>query len=97
VLTVVDLLELGRGEVVAGGVESAVVVPVDPLEGGQLDIVEASPGSTPADHLGLEQADLALGERVVERVVDRADAGCRACLGESFGTGNGRVLRPASG
>lgn len=38
-LTVVDLLVLDRREVVAGAVEPPVVVPADPLEGGQLDCI----------------------------------------------------------
>jgi hypothetical protein len=65
VLTVVDLLEFGGGEVCAGGVQPAVVVPVDPFEGGDLDVVEDPPGALAADQLGLEQADLGFGERVV--------------------------------
>jgi hypothetical protein len=39
VLTVGVVLVLDRGEVVAGGVQPSVVVPVDPLEGGRLDVV----------------------------------------------------------
>lgn len=64
-LTVVNGLEFCWGEVCAGGVQSAVVVPVDPLQGRQLDIVEVAPGPAAPDDLGLEQADLAFGERVV--------------------------------
>ena len=62
VLTVVDLLVLGRGEVAAGAVKAPVVVPVDPLEGLDLDVVEAAPRAACPDDLGFEQADLALGE-----------------------------------
>ena len=43
-MTVEDLFVLDRCQVVAGGVQPAVVVPVDPLEGGQFDVVEAAPG-----------------------------------------------------
>src|SRR5690349_18408611 len=38
-------------------VESAVVVPVDPLGGGQLDLGERLPGSLGFDQLGFVQAD----------------------------------------
>ncbi|MBA2532091.1 MAG: GNAT family N-acetyltransferase [Nocardioidaceae bacterium] len=37
-LTVVDLFVLDRRQVVAGAVQPAVVVPVDPLEGAELDV-----------------------------------------------------------
>ena len=47
VLTVVDLLVLDWCQVVAGAVQAAVVVPVDPLQDGQLDVVQAPPGPTP--------------------------------------------------
>ena len=43
VLTVVDCLELCWGEICAGGVQPAVVVPVDPFEGCELDVVEVPP------------------------------------------------------
>jgi hypothetical protein len=39
-LTVVDCLKFCWGEVCAGCVQPAVVVPVDPLEGGDLDVVQ---------------------------------------------------------
>ena len=37
-------LELGRREVANGLQEPAVIEPVDPLQGGVLDVVEALPG-----------------------------------------------------
>ena len=77
-LTVVGLLVLDRGQVVAGGVQPAVVVPVDPFQGRQFDVVDASPGPAAADQLGLEQPDLALGQGVVQCVADSADAACGA-------------------
>src|SRR3954453_13451926 len=92
VLTVEDLLVLDRCEVVAGGVQPAVVVPVEPLEGGQLDVVDVLPGSAAADQLGLEQADLALSQGVVKGVTHGAHAGCRAGGGQPFGERNRGVL-----
>jgi hypothetical protein len=49
-------------------VQPAVVVPVDPLEGGQLDVVEAALRSAPADQLGPEQPEADLSEGVVQLV-----------------------------
>ncbi len=59
--TVVEVLELDRRDVAAGAVQSAVVQPVDVLQGGQLDVVEAAPGAAAADQLGLVQTDQRLG------------------------------------
>jgi hypothetical protein len=64
VLTVVERLELGGGQVCARGVEPSVVEPVHPLEGRELHVVEVAPRPASTDQLGLEQADLGLGERV---------------------------------
>ena len=59
-------LELGRWDVADGLQEPAVVEPVDPLQGGVLDLVQALPGATPADQLGLVQPNDRLGQGVVE-------------------------------
>lgn len=80
VLTVVGLLVFDRGEVCAGGVQPAVVEPVDPFEGGDLDLVDAAPGSALFDQFGLEQPDLGLGECVVVGIADRADRWVRRRL-----------------
>ena len=45
-LTVVAVLELGRWDEADLAVESSVVEPVDVFEGGELDVVEAAPGSS---------------------------------------------------
>ena len=44
--------------------EAAVTEPVDPLQGGELDGLEVAPGTTPLDHLCLEQADDGLDQRI---------------------------------
>jgi hypothetical protein len=41
-----------------------VVEPVDPLQGGELDGFQVTPGTAPPDHLGLEQADDGLRQRI---------------------------------
>jgi len=45
-----------------------VVEPVDPFQGGELEVVEASPGAFVADELGLVEADDRLGQGVVVAV-----------------------------
>jgi hypothetical protein len=40
-------------------------VPVDPFQGGELDVVEAAPGAAVVDQFGFEQADLGFGQGVV--------------------------------
>ncbi len=87
-MTVEDLLVLDRGEVVAGGVQTPVVVPIDPFPGGQLDVVYVFPGPAAAAQLGREQPDLAFGQGVVQGVADGADAGCGAGRGEALGERN---------
>jgi hypothetical protein len=54
-------VELGRRDVADGLQEPAVVEPVDPLQGGVLDLVDALPGAAAADQLGLVRADDGLG------------------------------------
>ena len=53
--------------------EAAVVEPVDPFEGGELEVVEAAPGAAVADELGLVEPVDGLGEGVVVAVASRAD------------------------
>jgi hypothetical protein len=43
--TVVVVFELDRWDVAAGAVEAVVVEPVDVLQSGQVDVVEAAPGT----------------------------------------------------
>ena len=48
-------------------------------------------GPPPADHLGLEEPDHGLGQRVVERVPDRAHRGRDARLGQALGVPDGQA------
>jgi hypothetical protein len=63
-------------------VQAAVVVPVDPAGGGELDVGEVLVGAGVedggADALGLEQPDHRFHERVVVGVADGADRGPQA-------------------
>jgi len=85
-------LELGRRDVADGLQEPAVVEPVDPLQGGVLDLVVALPGAVAADQFGLVQADDRLGQRVVVGVAAGADRGDGTGFGQAFGVADGQVL-----
>src|SRR5262249_44172549 len=75
------------------GVSSWVVVePIDPIEGGVLDIVELTPGTTVVNDLGLEQSDDRLGEGVVVRVADAADRRLDAGLLQALSVTNREIL-----
>ena len=63
-LGIVARLGFGGRDIADRLEEAPMVEPVDPFQGGKLDRLEAAPGTAPADHLGLEQADNRLGESV---------------------------------
>lgn len=63
-MSVVDLFEDGRWHVPGVLVESAVVVPVDPLRGGDLGGVDVVPGPLAADDFGLVETVDAFGQSV---------------------------------
>jgi hypothetical protein len=65
VLTVVVDLVFGWWDTPKFVVDASVVVPVDPLEGGELETVEASPGSFVTDKLGLVETEDRFGQSVV--------------------------------
>ena len=68
VLIVVDGLVLGRWAIATGGMKPPMIEPVDVLQGGQLELVEVTPGPVSFYQLGLVQAVYRLGERVVVRI-----------------------------
>jgi hypothetical protein len=73
-----------------------MVEPVDPLQGGLLDLVQAPPRATPADQLGRVQPNDRLGQRVVVGVAAGADRGDRARLGQAFGVADRQRLTALS-
>ena len=95
VLTVVVLFVLGGWDVSAGAVQPAGVEPVDPFQGGELDVVDAAPGPAPTDQLGLVEPDQGLRGGVVVGVADRPDGGDGADLRQSLGVADGQVLPAA--
>ena len=65
-----------RGKVPAVLERSAMVEPVDPLGGGDLEVVEALPRPLLLDQLGLVEADDGLGQRI-DAPIDGKWSGCR--------------------
>ena len=56
-MNVVVLFELGGWDPAELVEESPVVEPVDPFEGGQLEVVEPAPWASVADQFGLVETD----------------------------------------
>ena len=71
----ISRLEFGRRHVVEVLVQPLRVEPVDPREGGQLDVVDVAPRplSGSSDELALVGGVDRLGQRVVVRVADASD------------------------
>jgi hypothetical protein len=89
---IVGLLKLGRGHVSQGREQAAAVVPRDPLERRELDVLEPLPRSTTMNLFGLEQPDYSLRQRVVVRVAGAAHRGLDASLGQPLRVPNRQVL-----
>ena len=79
-MTVVGGLEFGRWDVAAVFVEASVVEPVDPFQGGDLDVVGGAPRSLRFDQFGLVEAVDRLGQGVVVAVSGGPDGGVDAGL-----------------
>ena len=81
------LLEFCWWDVCAVAVESLLVEPVDPAEGGKFELVDVVPpaGVRPVDTLGLVEPVGCLSERVVVGISDRADRWFRSDLIETLG------------
>src|SRR4051794_28874111 len=72
--------------------EAAVVVPVDPLQGGELDGLQVAPGAASADRLGLEQAIYRLRQGIVVGITDATDGGLDAGFEQTLCVPNRNVL-----
>ena len=88
-LTIVERLVLSWRQVAIGAVKAALVPPIDPRRGRQLDLFERAPRSAAADELGLVEADHGLGQGIVVRVAAGADRADGARLGEALGVADG--------
>lgn len=85
VVSVVGGFECDRRHVSAVPMKAAVVEPVDPFGGGQLDLLDRAPRLTRLDQLGLVEPVDRLGQSVVVTVADCADRGVDAGCGQTFG------------
>jgi hypothetical protein len=56
-------------------------------------VFDGAPGATAADQFGLEQPDHGFGQRVIQRVADRADRCIDPGFGEAFGERNRDIPR----
>ena len=72
--------------------QAAIVEPVDPFQRCELDGLQAAPWPAPVNHLGLEEADHRLGERVIVAVADAADRRLDTGLSQTLGVFDREVL-----
>src|SRR6185437_8620213 len=72
-----------------------MVEPADPLEGGELDVLDAPPGAAVVNDFGLEEADHGFGQGVVVRVSATADRGFDARVEEPLGVADREILDAA--
>ncbi len=91
-LAIIHQFKLRRRNVADRFKQPTVVEPIDPFEGGVLDLVEITPGTTVVNDLGLEQSDDRLGEGVVVRVADAADRRLDAGLLQALSVTNREIL-----
>src|SRR3982751_1384512 len=82
----------GRRDVAERPHQPAIVEPVDPFEGSQLDSLEGAPWSTTMNQLCLVKTINGLGQRVVIRITDTADRWLDPCCRQSLCVLNGNVL-----
>jgi hypothetical protein len=68
-VTVVLGLVLDGRDVADAAVQSVLVEPVDPVQGGEFEVVDAAPGPFVADALGLVEPDHGLSEGVDAPIV----------------------------
>ena len=95
-LTAVVAFELGRWNVCPVAVQPAVVEPVDPFQGPDLDVVQAPPGTVSSDEFGLVEPEDGLRGGVVVGVPALPDRGQRPDVGEALGVGDREVPTPRS-
>ena len=92
-LAIIHQFELRRRNVANRFKKPAFVEPINPNEGGVLDLVEIAPGATVMDDLGFVESDDGFGERVVVRVADATDRRLDACFLQPLRVPDREVLR----
>ena len=91
----VAFLGLGRRDEADGLQQPAIVEPIHPLEGCELDGLEVTPRSASMDDLSLVEAIDRLGEGVVVRVADAADRRFDPRFGETLRVLDRKILGSA--
>jgi hypothetical protein len=91
-LSIIARFGFGRGNVSDRLQQSAIVEPVDPFEGGELDGLEVPPRPTPPNDFGLVESVDRLGERIVVTVADAADGRLDASVFQALGVFYGEIL-----
>ena len=91
----VAFLGFGRGDEADRLQKPAVIEPVHPLEGCELDGLEAAPRSLPMDDLSLVESVDRFGQRVVVRVANAADGRLDPGFGEPLGVLDRNILSAA--
>ena len=66
---------------------------MDPLEGGELDVLRTTPGPASTDHLALVEADDGFSQSVIVRVASAADGRLNTRLGEPVVSKNTNELK----
>ena len=90
VMTVVGVVELNRCDVSPGAAQGAGE-PADPVQGAELEVVDAEPGPSWRTHSSLE-SPISLGLGVVVAVPDVADGRARSGRGEPVAEADGDAL-----
>jgi len=89
---VVALLGLGRRDVADGLHQPAIVEPVDPFQGRELDGFERPPRPAPMNDLGLVKSVDGLGQSIVVAVADAAYRRLDTGVGQALGIFDRDVL-----
>lgn len=87
-----SVARLGRRDVADGLKEPSVVEPVHPLQGRELDGLQAAPWPAPMDHLSLVETVDGVGESIVIGISDAADGRLDACFSQAIHVFDGDVL-----
>src|SRR5271156_4479678 len=94
-LRVVAFLIFFRVNVLAGGVQALGVIPVNPFQGREHDVLGPAPRPFPLDELFLVKAVQRLGRRIIIRIALPPDCPDRADLAEPLGIADRGILNSA--
>src|SRR5579863_1133046 len=95
VLSIIQGFGLGGRDISDRFEQPAIIEPVDPFQGGELDRLDVAPGAAPVDDLGFVKTIDRLGEGVVVAVADAADRRLQPGFDQPFGVFDRNVLHAA--